>query len=139
MAKTQEELLQEIETLKAQNKDLRKEADRLQTAIETSKDGIVALPVRGSYDVVLNTPDGKTVKRKVEFKDGRHRVVVPALDFLPGLAGHYVGSEALLKLATGKAASQDDLNKFPALGQMNQEKAAGLLEHLAAINAGILK
>jgi hypothetical protein len=139
MAKTQEELLQEIESLKAQNKDLRKEADRLQNAIETAKDGVVALPVRGSYEVTLTTPDGKSVKRKVEFKDGRHRVVIPNLDFLQGLAGNYAGSEALLKLANGKAVTQDDLNKYPVLGKFNQEKAAALLEHFASIQAGILK
>jgi hypothetical protein len=130
-----------LEELQAENESLRKKAESLEQAVKNGKEtGKISEPVPGSFDVEWKHPQtGKKVTRKVEFKDGRLRSVLPKVAGMEQLAGMYVANESLLLIANGKEAKPEHLAQNPALLQLDQEKAAAVLLHFAAIDAGFLK
>lgn len=147
MAKTIEELqaendrlMMEAEGHKKSAEEARKAADAMENAMKAAqRNGKVSLPVPGSYQAAWNDANGKKQKRTVEFKDGRLRVVLPKVAGLENLAGMYVASESLLRIANGEAPLPEHLAQNPALGLLDQEKAANVLTHFAGIKAGFLK
>lgn len=145
--KTIEELQAELEAVRMEAdghkkaaEDARKAADAMQAVLASAKkDGKVSLPVPGSYDAKWQDASGKKQSRKVEFKDGRLRVVLPKIGGMEQYAGMYAASESLLLLANGEKAKDEHLSQNPVLASMNQEQAAAVLTHFAGINAGFLK
>lgn len=145
--KSYEELVEELKAEKAARTQAestaeasRKKAEKLESAIKTAKnDGIVSLPVNGSYTAKWTTPAGKSMSQKVAFKDGRQTIILPAIESIGNMAGAYMGSESLLLIANGKDPKEEDLQRFPVIGSLDQEKAQAILTHFAGIKAGFLK
>lgn len=149
MAKTIEQLQAELEAArleaanyKAAAETARVEAESLATAMKTAKanGSKVSEPVPGSFLATWKSPnDGDQKSRKVEFKAGRLRVILPKIAGMEQQAGMYVMSESLLLLANGKPAKPEHLALTPALALLDEAKAATVLTHFAAIDAGFLK
>lgn len=96
-----------------------------------TKTGIVSQPVKGTFTVELETPEGEVVTKKYGFKPGRIRVAIAG--------GAQVSSEALIRIANGKKATKEELAQYIALAGMTQEQAQERLAHLAQIGAGFLE
>lgn len=132
--------LEEVESIKEQSEAYRKKAEGLEKSLKgIKKKGIVSLPVEGSFEVTLRPPKGKQVKKTLTFKPGRLVVLVPPLNSLPGLAGASMKSEALLRIANGKEATEEELRDFPAMGNLTKALASEILHHYAAISAGFIE
>ncbi|MEM9929882.1 MAG: hypothetical protein AAF840_08700 [Bacteroidota bacterium] len=109
--KTKEQLQQELDALKAENKELKETAEMAS--------GPVRIP--GSAKVTLETPDGEKVTKKVGFKPGRKSVRLPN--------GATVSSAAFLKVVNGTKLTDEEA-KDEQLKNLTKEAA---LAHLTLI------
>lgn len=122
---TKKELEEQLKELQAENKRLR---DALNGAKETN---IVSLPVPGTIKLEFETPEGKTVSGKFQFRNGVLRT--------PIATGEKVSSESLMKIANGEKLTAEEIEKDPILQSVTPEAAKERLEHYVAIGATILE
>ena len=96
------------------------------------KDGVVSVPVSGSYEATwTDDATGKKVTKKVEFRDGAAQVRLPK-------SGIAVSTEGVLKIANGEKLNANE-TADENLKSLSKEEAQDLLTHLARIGYGLLK
>lgn len=118
---SQEEYAAKLRALEIENQELRKKVPA------NSSTGRVIV---GSIEVSLETPEGKTVKKKVTFQPGFVRARLKG--------GDVVSSQALMDLANGKKLSEEDTAASPALAGKTKQDAINIFTNWARIRAGFL-
>lgn len=129
------ELEKKVAELEAQQAELEAQLAAKDKAIAAAKGTgkKISIPVAGTYTATWENPlvKGEMIKKTVKFKDGQPRVRL--------LSGIPVSSEAILKIANGKKASEKELKDFPELNAVTKEEAEKLMRHLIKIDAQVIE
>lgn len=117
--------------------DLKQELAANKKALSDAKETkIVSPPVPGTFTVEGKGADGKPVKQKFKFKNGRTST---PLKFAENI-GFTVPSAMLIALANGKKrADIEGIDKVEALEKVDQTAAQVELEYLVEINASTIE
>lgn len=108
---------QKLEKANAENQSLRTGA-------------IVGIEIKGSFNTTIkNQRTGKDEKVKVAFKPGRK---------YQWIDGSKVLTEAVLKIANGENASEEEMDETPGLINVTQEVAVDHLTRLARVQSADL-
>ena len=91
----------------------------------------VAVPIPGIIKVSLETREGKKVTGEYKFRDGVRKV--------PMDDGLLVSSEALMRIANGEKATDEELKAFPRLRSVSKEIAVARIEYFISIGSTILQ
>lgn len=111
---------------------LEQENIRLRGILEQAQQGEpIILPVDGTFIVERETPTGEIVKQEWGFKPGRIRVALAE--------GAQVSSSALIRIANGGQATEQERARFLPLRTITQEEAQQRLEYLVHLGASFLE
>jgi hypothetical protein len=117
---------------KSAEEKLKEENEALKQALEDAKTTkVVSMPVSGTFTVKQETPGGEVIEKEYGFKAGRTKVALAT--------GAQVSSEALMRIANGGTATEEELEQYLALQGLTQPQAQERLEFLAQLGASFLE